>query len=146
MIDYHKLANDLHQQNNHTFLKKELSAFLYGGCLAVFAQVLKEFYQTQFSLDSQRSIGLTIITLILITALLTGFGIYDRLAQRAGAGLFIPITGFANSLVSCALEGKSEGFIYGIGSGIFKLAGSVLTYGVTAAFVLGSIRFFLGGY
>ena len=88
---------------------------------------------------------MVIVTIILITAITTGFGIYDKAAQYCGAGLFIPISGFANSLTSAAMEGKSEGPIYGIGSNMFKLAGSVLTYGIASAFFFGALRFILFG-
>ena len=82
-----------------------------------------------------------VITVVFATALLTGLGIYDKLAQKCGASLnFIPISGFANSLTSCAMEGRSEESIYGIGSTMFKLAGSVLTYGIAAAYTLGLLR------
>ena len=83
--------------------------------------------------------------LMLIAALMSGLGRYDGLAQKCGAGMFIPICGFANSLVSSALEGKSEGLVYGIGSGMFRLAGTVLTYGVVSAVIFGAIRYLLFG-
>ena len=81
-----------------------------------------------------------VMVIVFAAALLTGLGIYDKLAQICGAGLFIPISGFANSLTACAMEGRSEGPIYGIGSTMFKLAGSVLTYGIVAAYTLGIVR------
>ena len=83
-----------------------------------------------------------VITIILIAAILTGLCVYDKLGQKFGAGMFIPITGFANALTSCALEGKTEGLIYGIGTNMFKLAGSVLTYGISTAYLLGIVRYF----
>ena len=86
---------------------------------------------------------LTILFFIFMAALLTGMGIYDRLARYAGAGLFIPITGFSNSLSSSALECKREGLIYGIGSNMFKLAGSVITYGIVSAIVFSFITYWV---
>ena len=81
------------------------------------------------------------ITIVLIAAILTGLGIYDRIGKRAGAGTFIPITGFSNSMTSSALEAKSEGLVTGIGANIFKLGGTVITFGIVASFVLGGIRY-----
>ena len=78
---------------------------------------------------------------VLIAAILTGLGIYDRIGKRAGAGTFIPITGFSNSMTSSALEAKSEGLVTGIGANIFKLGGTVITFGIVASFVLGGIRY-----
>lgn len=120
-------------------------AFLSGGTLAVIVQAFMLFLVKFMHVHTNTAISISIVSVILITAIATGIGVYDKLAQRCGAGLFIPITGFANSLTSCALEGKSEGFIYGIGGMMFKLAGSVLTYGITAAFVFGMIRYLLFG-
>ena len=85
------------------------------------------------------------VRVMLIAALMSGLGRYDGLAQKCGAGMFIPICGFANSLASSALEGKSEGLVYGIGSGMFRMAGTVLTYGVVSAVIFGAIRYLLFG-
>ncbi|MEG0264704.1 MAG: SpoVA/SpoVAEb family sporulation membrane protein [Erysipelotrichaceae bacterium] len=134
----------LHKSNQHR-LKHAIFAFISGGVMGLSAQSLLVFYQTMFKLPKDHALSLVIVTIILITAITTGLGIYDRLAQYCGAGLFIPISGFANSLASSAMEGKSEGLIFGIGSNMFKLAGSVLTYGVVAAAVFGSIRYLLYG-
>ena len=122
-----------------------LIAFVSGGTLAIAAQAVFQLYMSVFHVEKEASISLTIVTIIIITALLTGLGLFDKAAQTCGAGLFVPISGFANSLTSCAMEGKSEGLIFGIGSNMFKLAGSVLTYGISAAFLFGLIRFLLFG-
>ena len=82
--------------------------------------------------------------LVLIACLLTGFGVYDRIGQFAGAGTIVPITGFANSMASSALESKSEGIIVGIIMNMFKLAGSVIVVGVLSAYILGLIRYLWG--
>ncbi len=84
---------------------------------------------------------LVMLGIILIAALLTGFGIYDKLAQIFGGGLFVPISGFANALASSAMECRSEGFIFGIGSNMFKLAGSVITYGIVSALIFSTLRY-----
>ena len=125
--------------------KRALIAFVSGGFLAVLAQLLMMGYMTWFELEKDTATSVTIVTIIFVTALLTGLGIFDKIAQVCGAGVFIPISGFANALTSCAMEGRSEGPIYGIGSNMFKLAGSVLTYGIVSAFVFGMIRYLLFG-
>ena len=76
-----------------------------------------------------------------MAAFTTGLGVYDKVAKHAGAGLFVPITGFSNALTSSALECKHEGLIYGIGSNMFKLAGSVITYGIVSAILLSLITY-----
>lgn len=125
--------------------KHALIAFVSGGSLALFAQFLMMTYMQLFNLEEKSAITYCIVSIILIASILTGFGLYDKAAQQCGAGMFVPISGFANSLTSCAMEGKSEGLIYGIGGMMFKLAGSVLTYGVVSAAVFGTIRFLLFG-
>lgn len=126
--------------------RNALVAFLCGGVIGAIGQVLLYVYMNIFTLGEKEALPIVVVTIILLTALATGFGIYDKAAQYCGAGLFIPISGFANSLTSAALESKTEGFIYGIGSNMFKLAGSVLTYGIVAAFFFGTLRYlFFGG-
>lgn len=125
--------------------KNALIAFVSGGIIGAIGQGLLLLYMNLFSIGEKEAMPIVIVTVILVTALATGFGVYDKLAQICGAGLFIPISGFANSLTSAALEGKSEGLIYGIGTNMFKLAGSVLTYGIAAAFFFGALRFILFG-
>ncbi|MEG2507577.1 MAG: SpoVA/SpoVAEb family sporulation membrane protein, partial [Longicatena sp.] len=133
-----------HSPTTHK-VKHVVVAFCSGGLLAVLSQALMMFYETIFVLEASKASTLSIVSVIIITSILTGLGIYDKAVQFCGAGLFIPISGFANSLTSCALEGKSEGLIYGIGTNMFKLAGSVLTYGISAAFVFGMLRYLLFG-
>ena len=120
--------------------KKTLAAFVSGGTIGLSGQGLLELMQRVLGLDAQAAAGPMVMVIVFAAALLTGLGIYDKLAQICGAGLFIPISGFANSLTACAMEGRSEGPIYGIGSTMFKLAGSVLTYGIVAAYTLGIVR------
>lgn len=117
-----------------------IKAFLIGGFICCFGQILFYiFSKSGLSTDESRS--LVSISLIVITAILTGFGVFDKIAKHAGAGTIVPITGFANSVVSPALEFKSEGFIMGTGASIFKIAGPVILYGTTAASVYGLIYF-----
>jgi stage V sporulation protein AC len=86
----------------------------------------------------------TVATLILISGLLTGLGIYDKLGQFGGAGSAVPVTGFANSMTSAAIEHRSEGIVLGVATNMFKLAGSVIVFGVVAAYIVGIIRYFYG--
>lgn len=86
----------------------------------------------------------TVATLILISVILTSLGIYDKFAQIAGAGSAVPVTGFANSVCSAALEHRSEGLVLGVGSNMFKLAGSVIVFGTVAAFFVGIVYFVFG--
>ena len=118
-----------------------IMAFLGGGVIAIIGQFFYDIYYVSLNLDDADSLTLMLVTIIFITSVLTGFGLFDKIASHLGAGSFIPISGFSNSLTSAALESKSEGLIYGIGSNMFKLAGSVLTYGIVSAYVLGILKF-----
>lgn len=129
-------------------LGRAIIAFISGGLVAIIGQLIFDIYNKGFNINDKDSISLMLVTIIFITALLTGIGIFDKIAQKTGAGTFIPISGFANALTSSALESKSEGLIYGIGSNMFKLAGSVITYGIVSAYILGILRYIflvLGG-
>lgn len=117
-----------------------IKAFLIGGAICCLGQLMFYiFRKSGMTLDESRS--LVSIALIVITAILTGIGVFDKIAKPAGAGTIVPITGFANSVVSPALEFKSEGFIMGTGASIFKIAGPVILYGTTAASLYGLIYF-----
>ncbi len=140
--EINKIVMD-HQVKKGSWQRK-VSAFVSGGIVAVIGQWLLEFYMRTLNMTQAQASSPTAITFIFVAALATGLGFYDWLGQRCGAGLFIPITGFSNSLTSAALEAKTEGLIHGIGSNMFKLAGSVLTYGIVAAYTLGIIRYFIG--
>ena len=122
-----------------------VTAFVSGGLIGAFGQLLLVVYQQLLHLDHDQALAMMSVSVMLIAALMSGLGRYDGLAQKCGAGMFIPIRGFANSLASSALEGKSEGLVYGIGSGMFRLAGTVLTYGVVSAVIFGAIRYLLFG-
>lgn len=125
---------------NSPILLDCIKAFLIGGAICCFGQLLFYiFRKSGMSLDESRS--LVSVALIIITAILTGIGVFDKIAKHAGAGTIVPITGFANSVVSPAMEFKSEGFIMGTGASIFKVAGPVILYGTTAASLYGLIYF-----
>lgn len=115
-------------------------AFLIGGAICTLGEALLNMYGVLgFSQDDAGA--LTSMTLIFLSALLTGFKLYDRIAQHAGAGTLVPITGFANSIVSPALEFKSEGYVLGLGAKMFVIAGPVLVYGISASIVYGIIYY-----
>ena len=122
-------------------IKNLILAFVCGAIIAIIGEGISYIYQNFFSFNKTDASSLTIITIIGITCLLTGLGVYDKLARYFGAGLFIPITGFANSMCSSALESKTEGLVYGIGSNMFKLSGSVIVYGIVTTFIVGVIRY-----
>ncbi|MFT4413246.1 stage V sporulation protein AC [Fredinandcohnia humi] len=118
-----------------------LKAFLVGGAICCIGQGIQNFYITVFDFSKQDAGNPTVATLILIAAILTGFGIYDKLGQFAGAGSAVPVTGFANSMTSAAMEYKTEGIVLGIATNMFKLAGSVIVFGAVSAYIVGVIRY-----
>ena len=120
-----------------------VKAFLVGGLICLIGQGIQNFYMTVFNFSEKNVGNPTVATLILISALLTGLGIYDKLGQFAGAGSAVPVTGFANSMTSAAMEHRSEGIVLGVATNMFKLAGSVIVFGVVAAYVVGMIRYLL---
>lgn len=113
-------------------------AFCVGGVICVIGQLFKEFY-TMLDL-SEKVVKMAVpVSLIFIAALLTGIGWFDKIARRAGAGTLVPITGFANAVVSPAIEFKNEGWILGVGAKIFTIAGPVIMYGTIASVIYGII-------
>lgn len=136
---YQKMA--AHHQPPKKRLKNAFFAFLTGGFLALIGQGLIDLFVSWLDVSAKDATTYMLVTIIVASALATGFGVFDKGAQIAGAGLFIPISGFSNAMTSSALESKSEGLIYGIGSNMFKLAGSVITYGVVSAYILTLIRY-----
>ncbi len=113
-------------------------AFLIGGLICTLGQGLINLYG-YLGLETEKASSLASITLVFLSALLTGFGVYDKIAKHAGAGTLVPITGFANAVVSPALEFKSEGFVLGTGAKMFIIAGPVIVYGVVASVIYGVI-------
>ena len=119
-------------------LKDFIWAYIVGGAICVIGQLLTELYKS-FDL-SEKVVKMAVpVSIIFLAALLTGLGIFDKIARRAGAGTLVPITGFANAVVSPAIEFKNEGFILGVGAKMFTIAGPVIVYGVSASVVYGLI-------
>ena len=121
-----------------------LQAGLIGGAICVVGQAVSNYYQSR-GMDTDGAAGATSITMIFLGALLTAFHLYDRLARRAGAGTIVPITGFANAIVSPAIEFKSEGFVLGLAAKMFAVAGPVIVYGVSASVIYGLILVLMQG-
>ena len=117
-----------------------LKAFLTGGLICLIGQGIQSFYIHNFNFTEQTAGNPTVGTLIFISMLLTGFGVYDRIAQFGGAGSAVPVTGFGNAVISAAIEHRTEGFVLGVGGNMFKLAGSVILFGVFSAFVVSLIK------
>ena len=124
-------------------LKDCLFAFLFGGAICTLGQGLADLFMLLgFTLQDARTF--VSISLIFLSAALTAFGVYDNIAKYAGAGTLVPITGFANSMVSPALEFKSEGFITGLGSNMFVVSGPVLVFGLSASVFYGVVLYVIG--
>lgn len=111
-------------------------AFCVGGLICTFGQALMEFY-LWMGLPQENAATLESTTLIFLAALCTGLGVFDNVAKRAGAGTLVPITGFANAVVSSALEFRSEGLVMGVGAKLFTVAGPVIVFGVSASVIYG---------
>ncbi|HHY24118.1 MAG TPA: stage V sporulation protein AC [Clostridiaceae bacterium] len=123
-------------------LRNIIRAFIVGGLICVIGQFINNFFRAR-GMDIDVSGSLTSIIMIFLGALLTGLNIYDDLGKFAGAGSIVPITGFANSIVSPAMEFKSEGYIMGVGARMFVIAGPVLVYGISASIIAGIIYYLL---
>ena len=124
-----------------TYIKNYILAFIVGGIICMIGQGINDAYMNIGGLNKQDAASYTSITLIFIGAFLTGLGVYDLIGKRAGAGSIIPITGFANSIVSPAMEYKREGYVMGVGANLFKIAGPVLVYGVGSSILFGFVYY-----
>ena len=125
--------------------KNSIISFIVGGILGLIGQLLVDFYSNVLDIPSKDSSTLMIVTLVFIGVLFTGLGFFDKWVNFCKCGLIIPITGFAHSMMSSTMEYKKEGFVTGIGSNMFKLAGTVIAYGVISASIFGFIRLLIGG-
>ncbi|MFT8321080.1 MAG: stage V sporulation protein AC [Bacillus sp. (in: firmicutes)] len=144
---YEKLEQQF--ETKRPVIKNCVKAFFVGGLICMIGQIISYFYLYFFHFTEQTSGNPTSATVIFLSMLLTGFGLYDRLGQFAGAGSAVPVSGFGNSIISAAIEHRTEGFVLGVGGNIFKLAGSVILFGVFSAFVVALIKTIiikLGGY
>ena len=134
--EYQKLAEELAPKS--PMGKDCLGAFLVGGIICVIGQFFINYY-TKLGLDKTDASTAASMSLVVISAVLTGLSLYDNIAKFAGAGTLVPITGFANSIAAPAVEFKTEGFILGVGAKMFTIAGPVIVYGLSASVVYGFI-------
>lgn len=119
-------------------------SFASGGLVGILGQLLVEFYIKIFSINFKDANSIMLITIIFLGSLFTALGFYDKLVNFCKCGLIIPISGFAHSITSCAIEYKREGYIMGLGTNLFKLAGSVVLYGIVSSWFFGIIRLLIG--
>lgn len=124
-----------------TVVKNAIMAFLVGGAICVLGQIINDLF-LQGNLSTKDAAAATSSLLVFLGALFTGLGYYDELGKVAGAGTIVPITGFANSIVSSALEFKREGYIYGVGARLFTVAGPILVYGTLISILVGLVYYF----
>lgn len=134
--EYGKLVKDMMPKS--PLWKDCLNAFWIGGLICALGQLFMNGY-TALGLDEKKAATAVSMSLVVLSAVLTGFSLYDNIAKYAGAGTLVPITGFANSIAAPAIEFKTEGFILGVGAKMFTIAGPVIVYGVSASVVYGLI-------
>ena len=133
--DYKKVVDELTPKNK--MLKNCIMAFIFGGAICLLGEIINDSFVAWLDIPDNEASPMTSVVLIALSALLTGLGWYDKLGKFGGAGTVVPITGFANSVVSPALEHKREGYILGTAANIFKLAGPVLLFGYFSSFIAG---------
>ncbi len=136
--EYQSLADGLKPKT--PYLRNMLWAFLTGGFICVIGQAILEILLAA-GMIKQEAITVTLVIIIFFGSLLTGLGVYDKIGKHAGAGSIVPISGFANSVVSPAMEWRQEGFIGGLAAKMFTLAGPVIVYGICGSIVLGLIKY-----
>ncbi|MGE7941643.1 MULTISPECIES: stage V sporulation protein AC [Lysinibacillus] len=125
------------------YLKNVAKAFFVGGLICTIGQAVSLFYMIFFNFTEATAGNPTVATMVFFAMILTGFGLYKRIGQFAGAGSAVPVTGFGNAVISAAIEHRSEGLVLGVGGNLFKLAGSVVLFGVVSAFFVGLIKYIL---
>jgi len=124
-------------------VKNCIMAFIVGGIICTIGQAISNLAKNYYQLNQEDAAAFTSIIMIFLGALLTGLGIYDDIGKIAGAGSIVPITGFANSIVSPAMEFKREGYVFGVGAKLFSIAGPVLIHGISASVIVGLIYYFV---
>ena len=127
-------------------LKNAIVTFLCGGILGSLSELLLRCFKIWFNIPRKEASVMVILSLIIIASILTAFGVFDTCVSKLKSALIIPITGFAHSMTSAAIEYRKEGLVLGIGANIFKLAGTVILYGIVSVYLFGIIRLiFIGG-
>ncbi|PYI51963.1 stage V sporulation protein AC [Paenibacillus flagellatus] len=140
--EYQSLAKQ--KEPPRPIVRNCVRAFIAGGTICAIGQLLTEMFIHWFGFTEKTAGSPTVAVLIFLSVVLTSLGVYDKIAQWAGAGSAVPVTGFANSMCSAAIEHRSEGLVLGTGGNMFKLAGSVIVFGTVAAFLVGIVHMFLG--
>ena len=141
--EYKKIA-DRHKPTENR-VQNAVISFLVGGLVGVIGQGLIDFYSSWLEISTRDASTFMTVTLVFVASLFTALGFFDKWVTFARCGLIIPITGFAHSMTSAGIEYRKEGPIYGLGMNIFKLAGSVILYGIVSAWLFGTIRYLLLG-
>ncbi|MBQ2873451.1 MAG: SpoVA/SpoVAEb family sporulation membrane protein [Bacilli bacterium] len=126
-------------------LKNAIVSFIAGGMLGSLSELLLRGYMIWFNLPRKEAGVVVILTLIILASVLTAFGVFDVCVSKFKSALIIPITGFAHSMTAAALEYRKEGLVLGIGANIFKLAGTVILYGIVSVYIFGLIRMLVMG-
>ena len=132
--EYQQFAQE--REPKRPILLNCVKAFFVGGLICTLGQAIQMFFVHYYHFSQESAGNPTVAVIIIITVLLTGLGVFDHIAQFAGAGTVIPITGFANTIASASIEHRSEGYVLGVGGNMFKLAGPVIVFGVFSAFVV----------
>ena len=140
---YEKIV--MNHKPKETRIQDAVIAFLTGGVMGAIGQFLVEFYSYYLDISTNDAAIFMIITLIFLASLFTALGFFDKWVNWARCGLIIPITGFAHSMTSAAIEFRKEGFVTGLGANLFKLAGTVILYGVVSAYFFGILRIIIMG-
>ena len=139
--EYNSLVNQINPRP--AYLKNGVWAFTIGGLICMIGQIIMNA-MIKNGMELKNAGSLTSVSLIFLAALFTGWGFYDELAKRAGAGTIVPITGFANAIVASAMEFKREGYIFGVGARIFSVAGPTLVFGFIISVIIGLIKVIMG--
>ena len=139
---YEKMIN--RRTPSRAILWNSVRAFLVGGFICFIGQCIQDACINYLGMTKNESANVCVAVLIFISVLCTALGVYDKAAQWAGAGTSVPVTGFANSMCSAALEHKTEGLVLGTGANMFKIAGPVIVFGVVAAFIVGLVYALFG--
>ncbi len=140
---YEKIVMN-HKPKEHR-LQNALISFFIGGIVGVIGEGLLELYAYYLNISSSDAAVFMMVTLIFLASLFTALGFFDKWVNFARCGLIVPITGFAHSMTSAAIEFRREGFVTGLGANIFKLAGTVILYGIVSAYIFGIIRYLILG-
>ena len=141
--EYQKLVNEYTPKVNKW--KNAVIAFFVGGLIGLLGQIIVTIFQNSFGMEVMSSYSWLCVLVIFLASLATALGFFDNWVSKCRAGLFLPTTGFAHSVTSAALDYRKDGFITGIGSSVFKLAGSVILYGILSGFFLGVLGVIIYG-